>query len=219
MSGEAKVADAAARKRVAVLAGHRGDETTARSLLTDEDPGVRAAALGALHRCDALQTPDLQAAAADPDPAMRRRAAEVIAALEGGGPATSVSLLPLLDDLDSTVVEVAAWACGERVPAEDGAVERLTELATGADDTLVREAAVAALGAIGDPAGLTAILAATRDRATVRRRAVIALAPFDGPEVDEAYERALGDRDWQVRQVAEDLTGRPAHEPGTDPAP
>jgi HEAT repeat protein len=70
----------------------------------------------------------------------------------------------------------------------------------------VREAAVAALGAIGDPAGLAAVLAATRDRATVRRRAVLALAPFDGPGVDAALERARTDRDWQVRQAAEDLT-------------
>lgn len=94
-------------------------------------------------------------------------------------------------------------------------MQRLAALATEADDTLVRESAVAALGAIGDPAGLAAILAATRDKATVRRRAVIALAPFEGPEVDEAYERALGDRDWQVRQAAEDLTGLPATDPGS----
>jgi HEAT repeat protein len=69
----------------------------------------------------------------------------------------------------------------------------------------VREAAVAALGAIGDTAGLPAILAATRDKPAVRRRAVIALAPFDGPEVEAALRTALGDRDWQVRQAAEDL--------------
>ena len=50
-----------------------------------------------------------------------------------------------------------------------------------------------------------AILAATADKATVRRRAVIALAPFEGPEVDAALERARDDRDWQVRQAAEDL--------------
>jgi HEAT repeat protein len=71
----------------------------------------------------------------------------------------------------------------------------------------VREAAVAALGAIGDPAGLEAILTATRDKPAVRRRAVLALAPFDGPAVDAALQEALGDRDWQVRQAAEDLSG------------
>ena len=35
----------------------------------------------------------------------------------------------------------------------------------------------------------------------------IALAPFDGPEVDAALARALEDRDWQGRQAAEDLSG------------
>lgn len=213
MSGEAKVADASARRRVAVLAGHSGDVATARRLLDDPDPIVRVAALGALHRCVALTPAELSAAIQDPDPAVRHRTAEVIAALTGRGPAADISLLPLLDDPDPTVVEVAAWASGEREPPEPDAVTRLIELVGTADDTLVREAAVAALGAIGDPTGLPAILAATRDKATVRRRAVIALAPFDGPEVDEAYERALGDRDWQVRQVAEDLTGRPSRDP------
>ena len=66
---------------------------------------------------------------------------------------------------------------------------------------------MAALGSLGDPAGLPAILAGTKDKATVRRRAVIALAPFDGPEVDAALDAAQTDRDWQVRQAAEDLTG------------
>jgi hypothetical protein len=32
-----------------------------------------------------------------------------------------------------------------------------------------------------------------------------ALAPFDGPEVDAAIAAALDDRDWQVRQAADDL--------------
>ncbi|HLH46072.1 MAG TPA: HEAT repeat domain-containing protein, partial [Acidimicrobiales bacterium] len=70
---------------------------------------------------------------------------------------------------------------------------------------LCREAAVAALGAIGERAGLPAVLAALGDRPQVRRRAVIALAPFEGAEVDAALRRALDDRDWQVRQAAEDL--------------
>ena len=101
---------------------------------------------------------------------------------------------------------MAAWAAGERQPPEPGTVAVLVSLATAHEDALVREAAVAALGAIGDEAGLPAILAATHDKATVRRRAVLALAPFEGDEVDEALERARADRDWQVRQAAEDLS-------------
>jgi HEAT repeat protein len=69
----------------------------------------------------------------------------------------------------------------------------------------VREAALAALGAIGAPSSLEAILRGTTDKPAVRRRAVLALVSYDGPEVDEALARALDDRDWQVRQAAEDL--------------
>ena len=174
----------------------------ARALLTDPDPGTRAAALGALGRLGALTAADVVTAVADPAPAVRRRAAEEVAAHD---PGPAVSLLGLLADADATVVEVAAWACGERVPAEAGAVEALCAITTDHEDALCREAAVAALGAIGDEAALPTILGATTDKATVRRRAIIALAPFEGPEVDAALERARTDRDWQVRQAAEDL--------------
>jgi HEAT repeat protein len=202
------------RRRAAAVAGHEGDEATARQLLTDPDPGVRTTALGALERCGALTPGDVRAAAADPAPGVRRRAAELLAV--GGMALDDVPLGPLLTDDDPTVVEVAAWAAGERLggAAEQGRprpepelVDVLAKLATGHADALCREAAVAALGAIGDEAGLGAILAATTDKATVRRRAVLALAPFEGPEVDEALRRAAGDRDWQVRQAAEDLLG------------
>ena len=191
-----------ARRREAALAGHQGDPVRARRLLDDPDAGVRVAALGALDRLGELTADELRAGLRDDEPTVRRRACEVAAGWPGDAP---VSLLPLLDDPDAVVVEVAAWASGERVPPEAGVVARLAALAIDHDDALCREAAVAALGAIGDEAGLPAILAATGDKATVRRRAVIALAPFEGPEVDAALETARTDRDWQVRQAAEDL--------------
>jgi len=177
-------------------------------MLADDDPGVRATALGALARSGGLLPDDLAAALEDPAPLVRRRALEEVAALgdDPDGRGAGVSILGLLRDPDRSVVEVAAWACGERRPCEAAAVTALADLSTD-DDPLVREAAVAALGAIGDPAGLTAILSATQDRATVRRRAVLALAPFDGPDVDAALALAATDRDWQVRQAAEDLQG------------
>jgi HEAT repeat protein len=196
-------AGAAARRRAVALAGHEGDEGTARAALADPAPVVRATALGALDRLGALRAEELAAALADPEPAVRRRACELAASRPGDGPP---SLRSALADADATVVEVAAWASGERQPPEPGIVEVLAALVTGAEDALVREAAVAALGATGDGAGLAAILAATGDKATVRRRAVLALAPFEGPEVDAALARARDDRDWQVRQAAEDLS-------------
>lgn len=194
-------ADVVARRSKVARAGHEGDVGTARAAMGDTDPGVRAAALGALSRAGGLTAADLAAAVADPSPTVRRRACEVAAAASG----VAVDLMGLTTDEDATVVEVAAWALGELEPPPPGATARLAELVRDHPDALVREAAVAALGAIGDPTGLAAVLAATEDKATVRRRAVLALAAFDGPEVDAALERAQGDRDAQVRQAAEDL--------------
>jgi hypothetical protein len=193
---------------VVVVAGHRGDVAVARAHIADGDAGVRAAALGALERCGALTADDLASALGDPDSGVRRRAIELAATRPGDEPP---SLLAMLGDADTSVVEVAAWACGEREPAEDGAVGVLAEIATRHDDALCREAAVAALGALGDTAGLPAILAACGDKATVRRRAVLALAPFAGPEVDAALARAATDRDAQVRQAAEDISSGSPH--------
>ena len=185
-------------RRAAAIAGHEGDADSARGLLHDADPATRAMAIAALSRMGALDTTALAGALGDPAPAVRRRA--VVLAI----PRPGVALVALLADPDDSVVEATAWACGERCPPEPGAVAALAAVATGHSDHLCREAAAAALGAIGDEGGLPAVLAATKDRATVRRRAVIALAAFDGPEVDAALHRAAGDRDWQVRQAAED---------------
>jgi len=189
------------RRRQVARAGHEGNPDVARAGLTDPDPAVRATALGALERLGVLSDADLTAALSDPARVVRRRAAELAARHPG------VSLLALLEGDEPELTEVAAWACGEQGNAAPAVLERLVHLAGHHEDALVREAAVAALGALGDPTGLPAILAATRDKATVRRRAVLALAPFEGPEVDEALARARTDRDWQVRQAAEDLLG------------
>lgn len=187
-------------RRDAVIAGHLGDAVTARAARNDVDPRVRASALGALDRMEALGDEELREALSDPSPKVRMRAAE----LTVGRPQVSPTML--FDDPSDDVVEAAAWACGEREQEDLDSVARLGELATGHSNPLVREAAVAALGAIGHPDGLAAILAATTDRVAVRRRAVLALAPFDGPEVDAALRRASQDRDWQTRDAADLLT-------------
>jgi HEAT repeat protein len=208
--------------RAAALAalGHAGrldaEETVAtRRALDDPDARVRAAALGALVRAasDDVALDAWDVAARDQAAAVRRRAADTAPALAidaGKGEAERVvaALVGMLDDRDVTVVEAACWALGELGPVTvaAGAVPAVAHVAVDHRDALAREAAVAALGALGDRDGLAAILAACRDKAAVRRRAVLALAPFDGPEVDAALARAMDDRDWQVRQAAEDLT-------------
>jgi HEAT repeat protein len=198
------VTDAASRRRAAARAGHEGDEATARALQHDDDPAVRSTALAALERMGRLTDAEIAAALHDADASVRRRAAQLAAHRPG------VPLERPRHDTDATVVEMAAWATGEQFdggPAPAHVVGDLARLATTHADPLVREAAVAALGAIGDPAGLPAILHGTSDKPAIRRRAVIALAPFNGPEVEAALDRARTDRDWQVRQAAEDLSG------------
>ncbi|MEO5724021.1 MAG: HEAT repeat domain-containing protein, partial [Ilumatobacteraceae bacterium] len=193
-----------ARWREVAVAGHCGDDATARAALVDADPVVRELALGALNRLHLLDDLVVTAALADPDPRVRRRAATLAANRPG------IPLLNALSDDDSTVVETAAWACGEQQPEgpgiDDAILHRLIELAGGATDALIREAAVAALGAIGDERALPAIIVACQDKPAVRRRAILALSPFDDPTVDAALRIALTDRDWQVRQAAEDVT-------------
>ena len=142
---------------------------------------------------------DGAAALEDAAAVVRVRACELSAAL------SSCAFAPLLEDREDLVVEAACFALGE-VRAKS-AVEALAQVAGSHENLLCRESAVAALGAIGDPGGLPAVLAALDDRPQVRRRAVVALAAFDGPEVDAALKACLGDRDWQVRQAAEDLLG------------
>lgn len=196
--------DGPARQREAALAGHRGDADAARAALLDADARVRATALGALSRAGGLSVADVDAALDDRSPDVRRRACEVAAAAHLVLAAPSVAAH--LADEDASVVEVASWALGElgeAGPLPPDTVDALSAVATTHDDALAREAAVAALGAIGDPAGLAAILAATTDKPAIRRRAVLALAPFDGPEVEAALARAAEDRDWQVRDAAE----------------
>ena len=186
--------------RYGVLAAARtGDLDPARDALHHPDDRVRATAVRALFDNEALDASATATAQADASPRVRRALAE----LHASGDLEVVE--SLLTDADPTVVEMACWAAGEHGADADRLVPQLVTLTIGHDDALCREAAVAALGAIGSADGLDAILGATRDKATVRRRAVLALAPFDGPAVDEALERALTDRDWQVRQAAEDV--------------
>jgi HEAT repeat protein len=197
----------AQRRRAAALAGHNADVAEALRLSGDSDASVRATALAALARADALDADALLRGLRDPDPAVRRRAA-ALAANVGDRAAIADELLGRLGDDDHFVAETAAWAFGEWSddnPRRGDAGAALTEMTTSHDEPLCREAAVAALGAIGDERGLVAILSACTDKPAIRRRAVLALAPFDGPDVEAAIDRALQDRDWQVRQAAEDL--------------
>jgi HEAT repeat protein len=197
-----------------VIAGHRGDAEPARRALASDDPRLREVALSALARTGSLEPAMLERLLRDdPDAAVRRRACDLAATLRSPGapgspgspamPGTLLSALrAALDDPDALVVEAACWALGESASAP---VDQLARTARSHPDARAREAAIAAIGSIGDPRGLPALLDALGDRPTVRRRAVVALAAFDGEEVQAALRRSAEDRDWQVREVAEIL--------------
>ena len=205
---------AMARRRAAAEAGHLGDAAQARPYLDDDDPTVRVSALRALDRAGGLGAHRLLVALGDPAPTVRVTALE-LAACRRDVPVSAAAAR--LDDDDHRVVEAAAWACGEKVSAMDpttaatasarsaSVVEALVRVSGSHEDPLCRESAIAALGAIAHPDGLPAVLAGLDDRPEVRRRAVIALAPFDGPEVEAALARASTDRDRQVRAAAAEL--------------
>ena len=194
-------------ERAAAVARSTDAAVLRAAALDDPDPRVRAVAIAALVRTVARRTsaPVWRRVVNDPAPAVRLRAAEVAPVL--GRSASCSALLALLADDDAWVAEAAAYAIGEHPAPTRTALEAIARAATSHRDPLVREAAVAALGAQGDPDTLPAVLAACDDRPAIRRRAVLALAAFDGPEVEARLEAARADPDWQVRQAAEDLLG------------
>ena len=188
------------RRQQLVQLAREGDLSLAREFFSDGDPRVRASSIEVLSENDALDESLIALGLSDCHPLVRMSMARAAAQN------SSISVLKLLSDEDYAVVEIACWAAGEQTERNDSIIEALSGIALEHEDALCRESAVAALGALGDVRGLESILEATQDIATVRRRAVIALAPFEGQAVTDALQLALSDRDWQVRQAAEDLT-------------
>ena len=182
-----------------IEAGFTGHEKFVREHLSSSDADVRASALRALHRLNVLNASDLLDAVKDQHHEVRRTAVELAAQHE------DVAIHSLLNDADVFVAEMAAWSLGERTAISDEEIEALISATTAHDEPVVREACAAALGSLGDERGLAAILAACGDKPAVRRRAILALAPFEGEEVEAALQLALEDNDWQVRQNAEVL--------------
>lgn len=186
------------QKRLAVImAAYQNNLDPALAGLSDEDPRVRASSLTTLDKLDELGDTTLSVMLNDPSSQVRRRACEISASYP------RVSLVAMLTDASPYVVEMALWAEGEREEPEN--IDLISRIASDHSESFVREAAVAALGAIGDDRSIDIILTAMNDRPNVRRRAVVAMASYDDQRVTEALREACKDRDWQVRQIAEDL--------------
>lgn len=139
----------------------------------------------------------------DHDPDVRRDALEQLAHATLEDPSILDLVVALLHDDDALVVDAAAFALGEHLYV--GGVEGLCVVATDHDDARCRESAIASLGAIGDDRARGAILAALRDKAPIRRRAIVALANYEGPDIEAALATASDDRDWQVRSAVSQL--------------
>lgn len=151
---------------------------------------------------EAVASEKLVSAVTDPDPGLRRAAADAAGFRQDHTPALVISLVTMLesDDVDHCR-EAAAFALGEI--GGEHAVSALVTAAAKEPSPLVREAIVAALGAIGDPDTAAVVAAMTRgEKPAVRRRAVVACAGFDSPAADGAIRAALADRDRHVRDAA-----------------
>jgi HEAT repeat protein len=163
----------------------------------------RVLALRGLVRRGAMDAARWREVLSDPDVTVRRDALEQLAHASDVEPTVLDEVIALLADDDALVVDAASFALGEQLYAP--AVPRLITVARDHDDARCREAAISSLGALGDDAALATIIAALEDKAPVRRRAIVALSNFEGPEVDAALERAGDDRDWQVRAAVTQL--------------
>ncbi|HEY5262681.1 MAG TPA: HEAT repeat domain-containing protein [Acidimicrobiales bacterium] len=163
----------------------------------------RILALRGVVRQELVTPDDWRGALADADVDVRREALNQIAHAQISDDEIVAALIGLLSDEDALVVDGAVFALGEHLVVD--AVEQMCVIATSHEDARCRESAIAALGAIGDDRARPAILGALDDKPPVRRRAIVALSNFEGPDIDEALARASEDRDWQVRAAVNQL--------------
>ena len=182
-----------------LLASHKGNAELLCTAFAHDNHHIRSLALHGLLKNNVLTDEQVRSAEVDPSRLVRHRLAKL------GAVEPRINLSILLHDVDFAVAETAAWSLGERVDVTPDEFALLLEGGAHHDHAIVRESCIAALGAIGNPRAVPVILEGCNDKPAVRRRAILALAPFDGPEVTAALEKALLDRDWQVRQAAEDL--------------
>ena len=187
------------RQRVIELSLN-GEFQVVTEYLEHPDPDVRATALRVLDNVGKLEKGIIERSLSDSAFKVRSALAYLLSTNR------DIPAMKFLLDEDAEIVEIACWGIGERGDTSAEVLDVLQSITESHSDSLCRESAVAALGALGNRDALGSILKAVEDIATVRRRAVLALAPFDGPEVELAIAKALEDRDWQVRQAAEDIS-------------
>ena len=208
--GDPPSKEVAERRRQAILARYENselEESEITGFLNDTAAVVREAALATVVKLNLDAEKHIVNAFNDDDHGVRKRAIELVIDLSDNQDYIS-KILVLLDDSSTFVVETVCWVIGEIGNNYENVAEvvnKVSQIALTHDDSLCREAAVACLGSLGHIDGLATLLRVLDDKPNVRRRATLALAPFEGPEVEEALKRKLKDRDLQTRQAAEDL--------------
>ena len=173
-----------------------------REALSHEHPRARIIAMRGLARRRALSVAEWTALVSDADQDVRRETWAEVGSI-GDCPVDVELVLTALRDHDALVAEAAAFAVGECALSQ--CEEAVIAMVREHDDARCRETAVVSLGLLGRDSSRSAIIGALDDKPTVRRRAVVALANFDGPDIDAALDRAAEDRDWQVRSAVEQL--------------
>jgi HEAT repeat protein len=175
------------------------------SFLKSSDEVLRRIAVTALDRSAAVAHFELLAPLArDEVDSVRTAAAEKLGLCGSAG----VHLLEALrNDPVAAVRESVATAYGEL--RDPNAIPWLAEVGKSDEDRQVREAAVAALGAIDDDSAIEPLLLAIAEGPPqVRRRAIAAITVYDDPRVESAIRKAALDRNPGVREAAEMVVGR-----------
>ena len=175
------------------------------AFLDNDDPVLRRMSTTALDTQSANSLFDVLVALLNDDEAsVRAAAAEKLGVC---GERSLEYLARAQADDAPEVREAVATAYGDLSNAS--VIPWLVEVGNDDQDRTVKEAAVAALGAIGSDEAIDPLLEfIAKGPPQVRRRAIAAITVFDDPRIEPAIERAAFDRNPGVREAAEMVVGK-----------
>ncbi len=187
-----------ARLHDVVVASFTGDFDAARGGFDDLNARIRAAATTSMSRLGILTPQHLNDALRDSEAEVRLAAVNATLGLG------AFELRPFLRlESDPMVLEAIVFTIGEKL--EEGAYPELCQIALDHPDALCREAAVAAIANFQREDSLEVLAKASGDKPAIRRRVAIALAGLESDRATELLQQLSKDRDWQTRQIADEL--------------
>jgi HEAT repeat protein len=191
-----------------VLAAYTGVQTAKTTLAAAKDPAARAAAQTALATASAAlpavqsAEPTLRGVLTDTDADSESRSQAALALGQSASASAITALVSGLGDFDAQVRDASETGLQASGPAAVGPL--IAALASGA--AVKRAGAAQALGGIGTPAALSALITVFHAPGTpdaVREGAVIGLGRSGSPTVIPALVQALGDQDGLVASSAQ----------------